>query len=110
MVAINDPNGIFSEPFPIVFVKNQEAASNTMMTVEVRPSVAVPGRKPEAAHLDRLTQTLTSTDSSYVPARPVGRLSGHIDGSIRFLKQSVPPDSLRAAIKIDGDERFEIIQ
>jgi uncharacterized protein DUF1559 len=79
----------------------RDGTSNTMMVVEVDDETAVPWTKPADWEFDP-SDPMQGVGGS----RPGGFLISLADGSVRFVANSIDPDTLKALATMAGGERI----
>lgn len=85
-------------PRPTADIK--DGAMNTLLVVEVDSAHAVPWISPQDADPALILELTTSETHRH----PGGFNAALANGSVRFLKASIPPDTLRALITANGGE------
>lgn len=107
-VGIAGKDGVFVRPragerLGIRFANITDGTSNTIMTAEVPDPSAVIWTKPAdfSPNLEEPTKGLTGM-------RKGGFLVGFGDGSVRFLAETIDPDTLRALFTKSGGEAVQV--
>jgi len=80
-----------------------DGPSNTLMVIEAGEDQAVPWMAPYDAN----EQVVLSFGPQTKRAHSTGRNAVFLDGSTRFLNVDLRPDTLRAFISIDGNEKLD---
>jgi len=99
-MVIVGPNTMFPGSTPVGFADILDGTSNTIMVVEVRDQ-QVPWMQPDDLSLDQMTMAInqgSNTPGSYHPGGVNAALG---DGSVRFISQTIDPNTLNFLILRD---------
>ncbi len=109
-VAVVGPGTLFPDGPPLAFSDVVDDPSTTIVIVEIDNS-NIPWYEPRDLRIDNMSYQINdraTTRPHFGNRRTNGALFGMADGSVKFLPQDTPPETLKAMLTIAGGEKVTL--